>query len=122
MAKRSTNPDKPPNPSDNLDVELEPLTPRFAIVGSDLIIASAILGGLAGLLFPAVEAGRVISGLGPIFPDLMWLHQRTFPLPMIVGSGILSLFSYVAFSLLRFIAPARMLKHLPWRQRRNHPR
>ena len=118
MDENSTNPQNPRN----LEAEAEQRTPRFTIVGIDFIIASAILGGFAGLLFPTVEAARSINGLGPFFPDLMWLHQRTFPLPIIVSSVALSLLSCIAFWALRLIVPAGMLRYFPWRQRRSHSR
>lgn len=88
--------------------------PRFAIAGVEVVVVAAIAGALFGLLFPAVEAARDVNGSGPLLPDLMPLHQRTFPLPIFVCSGAMALLSYLSFALVRRVAPPRVLRHLPW--------
>ena len=105
-------------PSEHQNLDDNARTPRFAIVGSEMVIVAAIIGALTGILFPAVEAARDTNGTGPLLPNLMWLHQHTFPAPSIALASLFSICAYGAFHGVRRLAPKRVLKYLPWWQRR----
>src|SRR5262245_36274303 len=93
-------------------------TPRLAIVGGEMVIVASIIGALFGFLFPAVELAREVNGRGALFPELMWLHQRTFPLPIIACSAAFALLMCLGFGMLRFLAPRGAIRYLPWWQKR----
>lgn len=86
----------------------------FVIPCGEMVVVAAFIGGLAGLLFPAVEAARQTNRTGPMFPNLMWLHERTFPLPIAVFAVASSFVTYIAFGSLRAFAPESVVRYFPW--------
>lgn len=80
----------------------------------EYVIGAAIIGGLVGLLLPAVEEARQVRGEHSLLPQVLaWIndHSGIFLWAMPPGCALTAL---VCFWGLRLLAPAWLWPHIPW--------